>query len=166
MLPIAEAGARDVEVRPGTATDTGLPPASVDLAMLRHVLGHNAAREREIVDHLAPLVRPGGSVLLADVDGTALRVLDADPVLADLNDRYVELQGRQGNDLKAARAPAARVGRPRGDGGPGHRLRRRRAPLGGRLRPEGRRGAASHALHALVRRHRHPLRPGRVRRRG
>jgi hypothetical protein len=35
-----------------------------------------------------------------DVDGTAIRVLDIDPELADLNDRYAELHRRRGNDLQ------------------------------------------------------------------
>jgi precorrin-6B methylase 2 len=97
---IAEAGAGNVEVRPGTATGTGIPPA-VDVVMLRHVLGHNAGQEQEIVDHFARLVRPGGSVYLVDTEGTAVRMLDADPDLADLHDRYVELHRRRGNDLRA-----------------------------------------------------------------
>jgi SAM-dependent methyltransferase len=97
---IAEAGVRNVEVRPGTATATGLPPASVDVVMLRHVLGHNGPQEQQIVDHLAALVRPGGSVYLVDVDGTALRILDIDPDLTDLTDRYVELHRRRGDDLR------------------------------------------------------------------
>ena len=98
---IAEAGVGTVEVRPGTATDTGIPPASVDVAMLRHVLGHNGPQEQEIVDHLAGLIRPGGSVYLVDVDATALRMLDADPELADLFERYAELHRRKGDDLQA-----------------------------------------------------------------
>jgi SAM-dependent methyltransferase len=98
---IAEAGVGNVEVRPGTATSTGIPPATVDVAMLRHVLGHNGPHEQEIVDHLAALVCPGGSVYLIDVDGTALRMLDADPELTDLFDKYVELHRLGGDDLLA-----------------------------------------------------------------
>lgn len=98
---IAEAGVSNVEVRPGTATGTGIPPASVDVAMLRHVLGHNGPREQEIVDHLAGLARPGGSVYLVDVDGTALRMLDAEPELTDLFEKYVELHRRRSDDLRA-----------------------------------------------------------------
>jgi SAM-dependent methyltransferase len=97
---IGEAGVGNVEVRPGTATDTGIPPASVDVVMLRHVLAHNQPREQEIVDHLAGLVRPGGSVYLVDADGTALRTLGEDRVLTELYDRYVELHRRRGNDLQ------------------------------------------------------------------
>jgi len=97
---IADSGAGNIELREGTGTDTGLEPGSVDVALMRHVLAHNGGHEQAIVDHLASLVRPGGAVYLVDVDGTALRVLDADPELADLHERYVELHRRKGNDLQ------------------------------------------------------------------
>jgi hypothetical protein len=67
--------------------------------MCRHVLAHNGPQEQQIVDHLASICRAGGTVYLVDVDGTALRMLDADPDLADLSDRYVEFHRRRGNDL-------------------------------------------------------------------
>ena len=89
----------DVELRSGQATDTGLEPGSVDVAMLRHVLAHNGGSEQAIVDHLAQVVRPGGSVYLVDVEGSAMRMLDADPDLTDLVERYLELHRRRGNDL-------------------------------------------------------------------
>ena len=97
---IAASGAGNVELRAGTATETGIPAGSVDVVMMRHVLAHNGAHEQAIVDHLARLVRPGGSVYLVDADGTAFRYLDLDPDLADLTDKYVELHGRRGNDLR------------------------------------------------------------------
>jgi predicted O-methyltransferase YrrM len=95
---IAMAGADNVELREGTATDTGLPPASIDVAMMRHVLAHNGGDEQRIVDHLASLVRSGGAVYLVDVDLTAMRFADADPELYDINERYVEFHRRRGND--------------------------------------------------------------------
>src|SRR3712207_7951330 len=57
----------------------------------------NGGREQAIVDHLASLVRPGGTVYLVDVDATALRVLDLDPELTDLRseEHTSELQSRQ-----------------------------------------------------------------------
>jgi hypothetical protein len=68
--------------------------------MVRHVLAHNGPGEQRIVDHLATLVRPGGSVYLLDVDGTAMRTLDTDPDLEDLDENYRELHLRRGNDLQ------------------------------------------------------------------
>ncbi len=97
---IAAAGAGNVELLAGTATDTGIPAGSVDVAMMRHVLAHNAPAEQAIVDHLAELVRPGGSVYLVDADATAFRVLGADPDVEDLAERYLELHRRRGNDLQ------------------------------------------------------------------
>lgn len=97
---IAASGARNVELLAGTATDTGISAGSVDVVMMRHVLAHNGPDEQSIVDHLARLVRPGGSVYLVDADATAFRMLDVDPDVEDLNERYVELHRRRGNDLQ------------------------------------------------------------------
>jgi len=95
---IAEAGVDNVELLAGTATGTGIPAGSVDVVMMRHVLAHNGGDEQTIVDHLASLVRPGGSVYLVDVDLTGMRMLDADPELADLVDRYAAFHAGRGND--------------------------------------------------------------------
>jgi hypothetical protein len=55
-------------VQVGQAEATGLPDGSVDVAMVRHALGHNGPAEQQIVDHLAALVCPGGHLYLVDVD--------------------------------------------------------------------------------------------------
>ncbi len=96
---LADVGAANVELRRGTASDTGIEPGSVDVVMVRHVLAHNGPDEQRIVDHLATLVRPGGSVYLVDADGSAMRLRGADPVVEELSERYVELHRRRGNDL-------------------------------------------------------------------
>jgi ubiquinone/menaquinone biosynthesis C-methylase UbiE len=95
---IAESGAVNVELRQGTATDTGIESGSVDVVMMRHVLAHNGGDEQAIVDHLATLVRPGGAVYLVDVDLTGMRMLDSDPELDDLVDRYAAFHTARGND--------------------------------------------------------------------
>ena len=95
---IAESGVSNVELREGTATATGIEPASVDVVMLRHVLAHNGGDEQAIVDHLAALVRPGGAVYLVDVDLTGMRLLDGDPDLEDLAGRYADFHAARGND--------------------------------------------------------------------
>lgn len=97
---VADSGVGNVELRSGTATDTGLDADSVDVTMCRNVLAHNGPDEQRIVDHLAQICRPGGVVYLVDVDGTAMRLLDIDPDLADLTDRYVEFHRNRGNDLQ------------------------------------------------------------------
>jgi FkbM family methyltransferase len=97
---IAQAGVENVEVRQGSATDSTLAPESVDVAVMRLVLAHHQPVEQQMVDHLARLVRPGGSVYLVDVDGTAVRLLDADPDIADLHGKYLQYQSAQGNDLQ------------------------------------------------------------------
>jgi SAM-dependent methyltransferase len=96
---VAEAEVDNVELRQGNGSATGLEPGSMDVAVMRHVLAHNGPTEQELVDHLSRLVRPGGSVYLVDVDVTALRLLDADPDLADMIEKYAQFHNRRGNDL-------------------------------------------------------------------
>lgn len=95
---VAEAGSHNVELRQAEATETGIAPASLDVAVMRHVLAHNGGREQALVDHLVSLVRPGGCVYLVDVDLTGIRVLHADPDLDGLTETYVEFHRRRGND--------------------------------------------------------------------
>jgi SAM-dependent methyltransferase len=92
------AGVANVTVEHADADATGVAPGSVDVAMIRHVLAHNGGREAAIVAHAASLVRPDGCVYLIDVDGTGVRGRPTDPDLDDLNDRYWDWHGRQGND--------------------------------------------------------------------
>jgi SAM-dependent methyltransferase len=82
-----------------TADATGLDPGGFDVVMCRHVLAHNGGREAAIVAHLASLIPIGGSVYLADIDATALRVTTSDPDVHDLQDRYLRFQRARGNDL-------------------------------------------------------------------
>lgn len=95
---VERSGVDNVELRAGTAEETGIQPGSVDVAMMRHVLAHNGGHEQSIVDHLATLPRAGGTVYLVDVDLTALRMIDADPELDDLAERYARFHAMRGND--------------------------------------------------------------------
>ena len=87
-------------VRLGSATSSGLPAGSYDVAMCRHVLLHNQRIEQVIVDHLASLVRPGGAVYLVESFQPGMTVTPPVPELDDLSDRYIELHRRRGNDLR------------------------------------------------------------------
>jgi SAM-dependent methyltransferase len=95
---VAESGLENVELRQGTATRTGVEPGTADVVMMRHVLAHNGGDEQAIVEHLASLARPGGAVYLVDVDLTGMRILDSDPELDDLTDRYADFHAARGND--------------------------------------------------------------------
>jgi SAM-dependent methyltransferase len=101
------------DVRHGRADGTGLPPGSVDTAVLRHVLAHNGGAEQRIVDHLATLVRPGGHVYLLDVDLTGAGLVTATPEAAELGARYVRWHELRGNDPRVGRRLAA-LGRAAG----------------------------------------------------
>jgi SAM-dependent methyltransferase len=95
---IRQSGVDNVDLRSGQAAATGIATGSVDVVMMRHVLAHNGGREQAIVDHLGTLVRPGGAVYLADVDVTAIRMLDSDPDLDDLISKYASFHRTRGND--------------------------------------------------------------------
>lgn len=95
---IRQSGVDNVDLRDGDAAATGISRSSVDVVMMRHVLAHNGGREQAIVDHLVTLVRPGGTVYLADVDVTAIRMLDSDPDLEDLTLKYASFHRTRGND--------------------------------------------------------------------
>lgn len=95
---IRRSAVEHADVRVGSADDTGLEAGTFDAVVMRHVLAHNGGREQAIVDHLAGLVRPGGSVYLVDVDLTAFRVLDADPDSLQMMERYAAFHRSRGND--------------------------------------------------------------------
>ncbi len=100
---LAATGTRSAAVRVGRAEDTGLEPGSFDAVVLRHVLAHNGGAEQRIVDHLARLVRPGGHVLLVDVDAAAGVTWPQHPDLDDLQQRYHRWHAARGNDLRVGR---------------------------------------------------------------
>jgi 2-polyprenyl-3-methyl-5-hydroxy-6-metoxy-1,4-benzoquinol methylase len=97
---VSTAGLGNVTTQAGRADDTGIDLGSLDMVMMRHVLAHNGGREQAIVDHLAALVRPGGAVLLVDIDMPAFRVRPIDPDLEDLAERYLEFHRHKGNDIQ------------------------------------------------------------------
>jgi SAM-dependent methyltransferase len=95
---IASAGADNVEIREGTAEESGLPAESFDTAIVRMVLIHNGGKEQAIVDHAASLVRPGGRVLLSDLDSTMIRHSPPTAPISELHERYQAYQRVRGND--------------------------------------------------------------------
>ncbi|HEV2071252.1 MAG TPA: methyltransferase domain-containing protein, partial [Acidimicrobiales bacterium] len=98
---VAQAGTDNVSVAVGEAHDSGIAPGSVDVVMIRHVLGHNRDLEEAIVAHAATLVRPGGAVYLTEGYPKGAAVRPSDPDLEALTARYVEWHHRRGNDLDA-----------------------------------------------------------------
>ncbi|MDP9071631.1 MAG: hypothetical protein M3N68_10220 [Actinomycetota bacterium] len=77
----------------------GSHDGAVDVVMVRHVLAHNGPLEEVIVAHAASLVRPGGSVYLADVYANGFAVRPSDPDMEDLTARYMQWHHQRGNDL-------------------------------------------------------------------
>jgi SAM-dependent methyltransferase len=97
---IAQSGHGNARAHTGRADDTGLEPAAYDVVVMRHVLAHNGPTEQRIVDHLATLVKPGGSVYLVDIEGTAMRWRPVDPDMDDQLAKYHQFHVAKGNDLE------------------------------------------------------------------
>jgi len=58
-------GARNVQPVLGTATDTGLPPGAIDLALMVDVY-HELSHPGEILDSVARALKPGGRLALVE----------------------------------------------------------------------------------------------------
>lgn len=58
-------GVRNVQPVLGTATDTGLPPGAIDLALMVDVY-HELSHPREILDSVARALKPGGRLVLVE----------------------------------------------------------------------------------------------------
>jgi len=84
----------------GRAEATGLPEASYDVVVCRHVLAHNGQQEQQIVNHLASRTRPGGTVYLVDVVASMLALEPPIASVEALSERYIQLHARRGNDLR------------------------------------------------------------------
>lgn len=95
---IRTAGVGNASVHVATATDSGIEPGSCDVVVMRHVIAHNGGKEQQIVDHLATLLRPGGSLYLVDVDVTAIRFSPSQAELVDAWSKYTALHKQLGNN--------------------------------------------------------------------
>lgn len=142
---VTRVGATNIVIREGLAEDSGLPPGSFDCAVIRLVLIHNGGREQEIVDHAASLVRPGGRVLLIDVDSTMIRYIPAGTApIAELHERYQVYQRARGND------PAVGLRLPELLENTGLTVETFRTSAGPRRRASGERGPSWAARRAMV----------------
>lgn len=95
---LAADGVENATLGQGRADATGLPPASVDVVVMRHVLAHNGGSERRIVEHLASLVRPGGCVYLVDGNGPGFGMDPEPPSYLEVQERYIAFLRSRGND--------------------------------------------------------------------
>jgi SAM-dependent methyltransferase len=91
-------GTRNARVQQGSADATGLDPAAFDVVVMRHVLVHNGGHEQRIVDHLATLVRPGGSVYLVDGNGPGFGMDPEPPFAREVQERYIAFLRSRGDD--------------------------------------------------------------------
>jgi SAM-dependent methyltransferase len=141
---VAAAGAANVVVQQGLAQASGLPEASFDVAVVRLVLIHNGLRAQEIVDHAASLVRPGGRVLLYDLDSSMIRIVPATAPVTELHERFQDYQRARGND------PGIGVRLPELLEAAGLELEVFQGNCSTRVRPSGERGPSWAARRAMV----------------
>jgi len=99
-LGVARAHApAEVELHEARAEQTGLDPGSFDAVFMRHVLIHNTPRSDALLRHVASLLGAGGRLLSAEVDARALEFPpEFTPEERELEDRWLELMARDGND--------------------------------------------------------------------
>jgi SAM-dependent methyltransferase len=87
--------------------DTGLAASSFDVAFMRNVLVHNGPSLNVILQHVAALLRPGGHLLSVEPDVTGLLIPDTAPDEQDLEQRWIAMMRRRGNDPALGRRLAA-----------------------------------------------------------
>lgn len=83
-------GIMNIDLREGSAYDTGLPPASLDLVFSRSVLSH-LEDPAAVVRHYASLVRPGGLVVCEDIDMDTIHTVPPSPAMDRVIDLYFAL---------------------------------------------------------------------------
>jgi SAM-dependent methyltransferase len=87
---IADGGLDHASVQFGDAWDSGLELGAWDVVNIRHVLAHNTADNiARIAAHAFALLRPGGMLLLLDVDLSGMRIVPQDDDIDDLAARYL-----------------------------------------------------------------------------
>lgn len=98
---LADAGIDNATVRFGTAEATGLEQGRFSAVMMRHVLLHNPQPSHvPILRHLASLLVPGGSLVLAETDGNGVQwETPPHPVVLEMTARYNELLRRRGCEV-------------------------------------------------------------------
>lgn len=96
-----------VDVVQARIEDTGLAAGSFDVAFMRNVLVHNGPSLNVILQHTSALLRPGGHLLAVEPDVTGLLIPDTAPDQQDLEQRWITMMRRRGNDPALGRQLAA-----------------------------------------------------------
>jgi SAM-dependent methyltransferase len=80
------------------AQHTGLEPASFDVVFIRNLLVHNGPAAGAILGHARGLLRPGGHLLCAEPDITALRFPGRAAAEQELEQCWIAMMRSMGND--------------------------------------------------------------------
>jgi SAM-dependent methyltransferase len=97
-----------VRIIQADATETGLPPGSIDVVMIRNVLMHNGPRIAQILAHVRDLLAPGGALLSVETSVDDIRYPGAANE-KELDDRWAAMMRSQGNDPNIGRTLAAQL---------------------------------------------------------
>jgi SAM-dependent methyltransferase len=95
---VSDLGLRNVSLTLAEAADTGLEPSSFDLAHTRLLLLHLPHPE-EVVAEMVALVRPGGTVILEDLDWVSWVCQPPHPAWDRLREALQEFSRRRGMDV-------------------------------------------------------------------
>ena len=97
---LAHLGLPQASVRLGDAFACELGSDQFDAAHLRLVLIHLGSRVNELLAIVRSLVRPGGHVVLTDVDGPSCGLSETIPELEELMQAWLTMMSGRGNDVR------------------------------------------------------------------
>jgi len=98
-----------VRISQADATETGVPPGSIDVVMIRNVLMHNGPRIAQILAHVRDLLTPGGTLLSVETSVDDIRYPGESAGEKELDDRWAAMMRSQGNDPNIGRTLAAQL---------------------------------------------------------
>jgi SAM-dependent methyltransferase len=84
----------------GDALQAGLEPDSFDAAHVRLLLIHLGSDAPDLLRIVRGLLRPGGHVVLTDLDGPSCGVSETIPELEEVMEAWLTLMRKRGNDVR------------------------------------------------------------------
>jgi SAM-dependent methyltransferase len=97
---LADRGQGQATAMIADAFENELKSGTFDAAHLRLVLIHHGPRIQELLAAVSDLVRPGGHVVLTDVDAPSCGLSEHIPELEELIAAWMRMMSRRGNDVR------------------------------------------------------------------
>jgi ubiquinone/menaquinone biosynthesis C-methylase UbiE len=98
-----------VQIIEADAAETGLPPGSIDVVMIRNVLMHNGARIAQILAHIRDLLAPGGALLSVETSVSDIRLPGQAAEEKELENCWAAMMRSHGNDPDIGRTLATQL---------------------------------------------------------